>query len=416
MRKNNQAKATILLLIVTACFLISYPFNYNFWGGLISSICSAAMIGGLADWFAVTALFRKPLGLSSSKFIPTEIIPRNRERIMDSLVDMVGTELLTKATLKQRLAEYNLAQLVITHFEEQGGKQKLKLILNTLLPDLIAKIDPQQTGDRLDKWLKGELTKTELTPLLATALEDTIKAGYDEKLITLILDEFLHLVDYQQLQAWLTMGLNQAKLRYEKGLKRREWAVNLLLSNLNESPSPQLRIELRKLVNSLLTSLQVYLRTSIQELSESLKRDQVLKGKIEAFKAAQLTENPYFHQAIVEIIQAGQTAATQPAYLTRQSALLDQLVDRLLLDLAENQAQQQLLNTLLHSYLEQLIDTNHHQIGDLVKTRLGSFTNELLVNLIETKAGNDLQMIRINGTAVGGLAGLLLFLLTHWLP
>ncbi len=416
MSKNNQAKATILLLIVSACFFISYPFHSNFWGGLIASMCSAAMIGGLADWFAVTALFRKPLGLASSRFIPTEIIPRNRERILHSLVDMVENELLTKATLKQRLAQYDFAKLLITHLTEQGGTQKLKLILNTLAPDLIAKIDPQQTGYRLDTWLRDELTKTELTPLLAEALDGTIRAGFDEKLITLILDEFMHLVDYQQLQAWLTMGLKQAKLRYEKGLKRREWAVNLLLSNLTEKPSPELRIELRKLLNSLLTSLQVYLRASIQELSENLHQDVQLSSKIEAFKTKILLRNTDLRQSLVEIIQVWQTAATQPAYLASQSALLDKLVDRLLADLEHNEAQQQLLNQILHSYLEQLIETNHHQIGEIVKTRLNTFTDELLVSFIETKAGNDLQMIRINGTAVGGLTGILLYLLTIWLP
>ena len=82
----NSYKATILLVIVAIGFFLTYPFNNTFAGGLLSSVFGAAMIGGLADWFGVSALFRKPLGIP----FKTEIIPRNREKIFNALSDMVG--------------------------------------------------------------------------------------------------------------------------------------------------------------------------------------------------------------------------------------------------------------------------------------------------------------------------------------
>src|SRR5665648_1284569 len=86
--RNNTHTANLTLAGISLGFFLSYPFHGSFVGGLISSGCSAGMIGGLADWFAVTALFRRPLGIRPGKIIRTEIIPQNRERIFAALSDI----------------------------------------------------------------------------------------------------------------------------------------------------------------------------------------------------------------------------------------------------------------------------------------------------------------------------------------
>jgi len=75
-RRDNTQTANLTLGGITLGFLLSYPFHASFVGGLLSSGCSAGMIGGLADWFAVTALFRRPLGIRPGKVFRTEIIPQ----------------------------------------------------------------------------------------------------------------------------------------------------------------------------------------------------------------------------------------------------------------------------------------------------------------------------------------------------
>src|SRR5665648_847468 len=100
-KRNNTKTANITLGGITLGFLLSYPFHASFVGGLIASGCSAGMIGGLADWFAVTALFRRPLGIRPGKIIRTDIIPQNRERIFAALTDMVQNELLSQTVLQR---------------------------------------------------------------------------------------------------------------------------------------------------------------------------------------------------------------------------------------------------------------------------------------------------------------------------
>ena len=98
---GNKNKATFILGAVSIGFFISYPFKHTLIGGLLAGGFGAAMIGGLADWFAVSALFRRPLGIP----FRTAIIPRNREKIFQALVYMVENQILMKENIKSKLDE-----------------------------------------------------------------------------------------------------------------------------------------------------------------------------------------------------------------------------------------------------------------------------------------------------------------------
>lgn len=100
----------------------------------------AALIGGLADWFAVTALFRKPLGFISYR---TEILPRNRERIMDELVKFIGRDLLNPEYIINNIKNYNMAMMVV-EYAQRGGKEKAKVALKELVMQVINSLDTKK--------------------------------------------------------------------------------------------------------------------------------------------------------------------------------------------------------------------------------------------------------------------------------
>jgi uncharacterized membrane-anchored protein YjiN (DUF445 family) len=124
MEMETRYKAAVALGISITGFAASYPYaGTGFAGGLINSGFLAATIGGLADWFAVTAIFRKPLGIPWH----TQILTRNRERIMNSIVDFASEDLLSTEHIMEIVREQNMARMLVDYLNVRGGRERLKI-------------------------------------------------------------------------------------------------------------------------------------------------------------------------------------------------------------------------------------------------------------------------------------------------
>ena len=147
---SKKTQATLVLVIMFLGFIATYKLD-SFWGLLLYHGFLAALIGGLADWFAVTALFRKPLGFISYR---TEILPRNRERIMDELVKFIGRDLLNPEYIINNIKNYNMAMMVV-EYAQRGGKEKAKVALKELVMQVINSLDTKKVGYSLASALKS---------------------------------------------------------------------------------------------------------------------------------------------------------------------------------------------------------------------------------------------------------------------
>ncbi|MFZ3372704.1 MAG: DUF445 family protein, partial [Desulfitobacteriaceae bacterium] len=214
-RKNNYLKANLTLGLVSCGFFISYPFHTSFTGGLISSGCSAGMIGGLADWFAVNALFRKPLGIRPGKVIRTEIIARNRERIFDSLVEMVQNELLHQDNLKTKLNQYNFANILIKYLTEHAGQKELEKLLVTLSQDIFGKLDPLVIKNFLDSLIEEGLNSFKLAPFLVNVMGFSLKRNYLEPLLNFLFDILKLILKHPQVNQLFILLIQKAFNDYE---------------------------------------------------------------------------------------------------------------------------------------------------------------------------------------------------------
>jgi uncharacterized membrane-anchored protein YjiN (DUF445 family) len=135
---SNQYKASITLCFSVIGLFISALFYDSFAGAMLTACFAAAMIGGIADWFAVNALFRKPLGIRYK----TEILPRKREKIFNDIVDMVQNTLLSKENIKKQLGRYSMPHLILRYLEQNHGKEDLKILISQIFKDAISKINP----------------------------------------------------------------------------------------------------------------------------------------------------------------------------------------------------------------------------------------------------------------------------------
>lgn len=415
----NKYIATIILIIVSILFFITYPFNDIFWVRLANSVFCAAMIGGFADWFGVSALFRKPLGIP----FKTEIIPRNREKIFNALSDMVGDELITKDKLNEIISSNSVSVLLIKYLNKGEEKKQVKEVVVKILEDIIWKLNPDEAGKLIEGIVKDNISNVKISNIIAAAIELSLKKGYDSKLIDFIVDELIKLVKTGQVNQMITSLVEETFHSYENGMKRRAFANAVVFDMfLQLSPNDIASIIQNKLVDYLYDfdnptsdNREKFIRWINVKIVE-LRSNSELQEKIEHWKLEQINNNLEIHDKISSFIKkfrednAGDSLAV--TNLTKQA---DEQVNKYIDEFQVNLQWQSKLDSKVKGVLLQFVDNNHSKIGIMVKENLNKFTNDMLVELIETKVGNDLQIIRINGSVVGGLVGLIIFVLTFWI-
>lgn len=411
--KSNRYKATITLGTVSLGFLVSYPFSHSFFGGLIASGCQAAMVGGLADWFAVTALFRKPIGIP----FRTAIIPRNRERIFQALTDMVEQELLTKENIMGELGRYNFAEFLIQYLEQHGGKEAVKAIIRRVGLDLLDKMDGAEIGLMLEELLLRNLDKVKAAPLVAQIMEWSLRTGYVDRFVSFILDELIRLAGQEEVRAHLAAILSEAQKAYERDMTGRK----LVAAVMAISPLQLAGFAQKKLIDFLhdMKDMEHPAREKINRWLESavlgLKTDREFQAKVEDWKMKLVHQANISAQITSLVTFLRQMAGTSPVgEMLKLVKWLNWQVDWLIAVFEANDGQRAALDREIKAGLHTLVEQHHDQIGLTVKAGLNQFTNAMLVEFIEDKVGDDLQMIRINGSVIGGIAGMLIFLLTFW--
>lgn len=415
----NKYKATLILILVSIGFFITYPFKDMFLFGLLSSGFCAAMIGGFADWFGVSALFRKPLGIP----FKTEIIPRNREKIFNALSDMVGEELITKQNLNEIINKSSVSRLLIKYLNKNEEREQVKEVAVKILEDIIWKINPDEAGKLIEGIIKDNISSIKISNIIASAIELSIKRGYDAKLINFAVDELIKFSRTDQVNKLITSLVEETLHSYENGMKRRAF-VNTVVFDMFLQLSPY---DIAVIIqNKLVEALYAFKNPENQNREKfmkfidgkviELKSNSELQEKIEGWKSEQINNNLQIHDEISKFIKdfrAGEAnKASSVINLTKQAE--GQLV-KVMDEFGVNVEWQNKLDYKIKAVLLQLVDKNHNKIGKMVKENLNKYTNEMLVELIETKVGNDLQMIRINGSVVGGFVGVIVYLFTFWI-
>ena len=378
------------------------------------------MIGGIADWFGITALFRKPLGIP----FRTEIIPRNRQKLYDSLVHMVENELLTKEALKNKLDRFDISQKLIQYFDEQGGKHDLSVLVNKIVADMLDRVDPNQAGTFLEKLINDNSSKLDFFKLFQVSAEWLSRNAADEKVIPRAVDKIKDFILFPGFGTLVYKIVQDIFDKLESNAEK-ETAGKRLLFKFVLTLADFSAMSPTKLSSRLLTEALEYFNNLKDPESDQRKGFEIwIERTVSEFRT-----NPALQETVrqkgVELLKGASLSSVftshvypyfkgEEQFLKLQS-FIEGLVEKLAADFKENPSDQAVLNTFVKNALIQLIDENHEVIGQMVRSKLDQFSTEMLVEMIEEKAGNDLQIIRINGSIVGGLTGLVIFLLTFWI-
>lgn len=414
MKATNKHKATITLGLVSLGFAVSLPFGHTFIGGLLTTGFSSAMVGGLADWFAVSALFRRPLGIP----FRTALIPRNRERITQAVIAMVEGELLTRDNIRETIDRYDIAGLFVRYLTDYGGKARISEFFARIGDDVVSQINAAKVGGYFAELITANADRIRLAPILAQTLEWSVKNGFADKLVEFLLGEFELLVAQPPVKELLTNLFSEARVIYERDMTRRKFAGNFLegLGFTTGTMAAVAQQEAGIFISQLKASAHPWrqaLRERALAFAERLGRDAALEERVEQAKNEWLANRADLAERLRAGVEFFRRVAGGESGRMLIHHWLDTQAGQLVAAFSRNPAQQQVVGDLLRRALFSLIDTHHAQIGKIVRERLEQYSTAAMVDLIEARVGNDLQMIRINGSIVGGLAGMLVFLFGH---
>jgi uncharacterized membrane-anchored protein YjiN (DUF445 family) len=397
--RRNRLIATALLGAMAVLFIATtLPSQPGFWILLVRATAEAALVGGLADWFAVTALFRKPLGLP----IPhTAILPKNKDRIGEGLAIFIERNFLTPEIVKAKLRTIDPTRLVADWLSAPANADAVARRLVRLLPHLISAVDDRNFREFVGEWLGRHLAEIELAPLLGRAVAVLTANGFHEILLDRLLDFGGQFLEEREEQLYAAAGAQRRRWWIPKTVNRQiakaiTAGVKELLSKLREPGAPARRNLLEKLerLAAELTTSPVY-RTRVEQAKLRLLEDEVIKAWLGSIwsdaKQVLLTDlaspQSRAHQALAAaILSLGRHLLADGAMRKR----VDRTIEAMALEAVPWRAG-------LAQFITEVVrqwDT-------------ASFTSRL-----ELVVGGDLQYIRITGTLVGGFVGCLLYLLS----
>jgi uncharacterized membrane-anchored protein YjiN (DUF445 family) len=393
--------ATALLLLMAGLFALARHYHL----APLRAFAEAAMVGGLADWFAVTALFRRPLGLP----IPhTAIIPENKDRIAQAMANFLRANFLTVRVLGRRLARLDAAGLLGGFLAEPSlsGAPRLRQGAAGLLRDILASLPGEHLGTLAKAQLRGQLDRLDLAPLLGQLLDASIKDGRHRPVIEAML-------------RWtgITLEANEPILRAM--IHTRANAV-LRWTGLDETLANGIIEGLYKLLAECIVDEHHPLREKLEDmltsLAHDLRHDPATQAKVARAKA-EILANPAMAHWIDGLWDRAR-AAILVGLRDPEAMLAGKLGATLAGFGASLQSQSRLrhqVNRFARRTLAGLAVRHGDGIVRLVSDTMRGWDAQTVTARIERAVGRDLQFIRVNGTVVGGLAGLALYALETWL-
>ncbi|AEH47510.1 DUF445 domain-containing protein [Parageobacillus thermoglucosidasius] len=406
--KKSKRLASFSLAVMGAGFVATIPFQGSHLGNLLQGGFEAGLVGGLADWFAVTALFRHPLGVP----IPhTALLPKNRQRITKALVSTLENDWLSKESIRNKIKQIHLTEKLLSVLEKEIYSDSVKRGAVSLIAQMIGYIPVEKVAPFVEKEIKSSVRSIEINAVLPFAIDQVLIREYDEKSFDYLLDKAeewikerdtknqlgnlaIRVLDNIELDGFLRFALKsfQNLLNEEKLGSILQNLLLSVVSNLRQKDDPN-----RK-------ALLLHVRKELQ----NIKDNKELLGEIENWKD-HLIDRWEPAEKITEILQRAQQKAlafVQDGKFT--DTYLLPFLTRLLNDLQKNPEKLHIIENWIQKQIIHLVEENHSKIGQLVQENLDKLDNETLIHMMENKIGTDLQWIRVNGAVCGFIIGILL--------
>ncbi len=391
--------ATASLVACVAVFLAARALEPTWPAlGFVRAFAEAAAIGGLADWYAVVALFRRPLGLP----IPhTAIIPSNQERIADNLGQFIERNFLAPEPVGKKLREVDFAALIADWLADRERAEGLSRFVGRLIPQALAAVEGSGLRAFVTQRVLEQVEKVQVAPLAAELLTAFTEDRRHQKLFDQLVKVFGRLLTDEQ-----ALDTIRDRIREELPslarvfradaylLKKIVASAGGLLEEVKADPDHPMRAEFDRFVIGFVEKL----RTSKQyaRRAEQLKRD--------------LLARPELHDL------AGDMWASLRGFIEQDAGAKDSTIRAHLASLFVDVGRQLAADPKIRSDMNEgfvvalasFVETQKSGVSAFISEQVRSWDLGQLTRLIEINVGRDLQFIRFNGMLIGGIAGLLL--------
>lgn len=387
--------ASLLLLAMCAVFIVaSVNSEAHPAVGYVRAFAEAAMVGGLADWFAVTAIFRRPLGLP----IPhTAVIPRSKARIAHALGDFIADNFLAESNVSARFKNQDLASSLARLLAEERQAQRIADGLVSALPPLLDTLDDAAMADFMRRQAAALADDGRIAPALGGVLSLLTEQGRHHALVDAALKE-----------GFRALSENEAAIR-ESVRSRTTWLWRIVGVDAQASNALIKAIEttLHNVAADRDHALRRRLTDFLHEVASQLQESPKMRAQIEA-AAKDMLAHPVVQTYAGEVWDAAKASLRRQA-LEESSDLrsaLTRAIRRIGLELQKDDAARAALNERLRATVAALAGRYGRDASSLVRETILSWDSETITTKLEQNVGRDLQYVRINGTIIGGLCGL----------
>jgi uncharacterized membrane-anchored protein YjiN (DUF445 family) len=411
-----KAVASGLLLMAAALYVTALELAHAqpVFASYLKAFSEAAMVGAIADWFAVTALFRRPLGLP----IPhTAIIPRNKARIGANLGDFICTHFLSREQVLIKVSEFDTAKRLAEWLSAPANASALSGLAVRLAAHGVGALRDDRVRQFVRSTAFARLEQIDLARVSGQLLEVLTDDGRAQEVLEGVLDQIDLMIQSEATQKRIA-ELIAAELGYSPvslfgkeisfasvaGAYSAEKLVKStcsLISEINKDPEHELRKEFDE---QLLT------------LVAKLKDDPAFRLRASQLRA-ELIQHPALHSYLTGLVD--DVVDWFEADIHSDTSTLRQHLNAGTLKLgealSEDVAMQSWINEQILALAGPMVERYRAQIGNYIAERIEAWNEEELVEQLETHVGRDLQFIRINGTLVGGLVGVLIHVGTTFL-
>lgn len=402
--KNKQFYASVFLFLAFVLYVVSTVYlDVHSFFGYLKAFSEAAMVGGIADWFAITALFKHPLGL---KIPHTAIIPKSKNKIGKNISNFIRENFLSEEYVRENIKKINFHEKAVILLTE--NKEKILNKFHTGIHNALKNIKYSQFEKYLTSFIYSKIETLNLNLLLLKTIDILVKKDYHQKIVDTLL---------YKTRDWLSDKENEKMVNdYIKNLiKKNEDGKNTFTGTIKGFfiGEPKLHKYMSTFIEQIeddpLSKFRQKVDICLDQIIIQINLNKSLKEKIELIKK-DILENINVEKNI-QIIFEEVLIYIQKDFESEQSFMkkyISELFDELLLEFKENQTMVDWIKHKTETKIPEFIAQNAENIDNYFIEYLEKQDAKQISKLIEEKVGDDLQFIRINGTIIGGLIGLVI--------
>lgn len=399
--KKHKTFATGLFVLMVAIYLVTVYLgrhSSSHWIGYIHAFSEAAMVGALADWFAVTALFRYPMGI---KIPHTNLIENKKKDIGDNLGAFVKDNFLTPENIRPYIEKMDVVALVSGWLKEGKNQKLLVDQVSIFIKKILDDLDDAEVSGFISKKVTEALQHIDFSQMASKGIQYVIENKEHLKLLDTILPQVKTYAENSQAMIRERVNKQKPLIGFLAGKKiSREFTQGIV--DFIEEVDTDKNHWLRKKITEELEKLELRLDSDKkwQDTIDSWKNKFIVEGKI----------SPYVNDAWVALKKSSLEGLADENSAIRKYLIKN--IEKLSSDLQNDEALQSRINNWVKKYVYTTVMRNRDQVEKVIGSTVSQWKGRELSEKLELEVGKDLQYIRVNGTIVGGLVGLLIYTLT----